>query len=116
MTIQILLLVFVLLVLARVVWRYLHHDIRGRELAIWGGFWLAVGAAVAVPRTTDIVAQWVGVERGADLLVYVSVLTLFYVVFRIMVRLERLERTTTTLTRTAALRSADAPAVDSKTK
>ncbi len=104
MTIQVLLLAFVCLVLVRVVWRYIRHDLRGRELIWWGGFWLAVGAAVTVPRTTDVVARLVGVERGADLLVYVSVLALFYLAFRILVRLERMERDITTLSRTAALR------------
>lgn len=116
MTIQIILGIFVLLVLTRVVWRYIRHEIRGRELAWWGIFWLAVGGAVVWPKTTDVVAQLVGVERGADLLVYISVLALFYIVFRILVRLERIERDITVLSRTAALRNPTPPITDEKTK
>ncbi len=107
MTIQILLGIFVLLVLARVVWRYIRHDIRGRELVWWGLFWLAVLAAVAAPQTTDVMAQWVGVARGADLLVYVSVLVLFYIVFRLLIHIERIERDITILSRAVALHHPD---------
>lgn len=100
-----------LLVLIRVVWRYIRHDIRGRELVWWSLFWLAVGAAVATPQTTDVVARWVGVARGADLLVYISVLALFYIVFRLLIHIERIERDITILSRTVALRNPDSSGI-----
>ncbi len=83
--------------------RYVRKDLRGRELIGWWIFWLVVAAAVAWPQATDGLAQLVGVERGADLLVYLSVLALFYAVFRILVSLERIHQDITTLTRAVAL-------------
>lgn len=104
MVIKILLLIFVLFVLLRTVFRFAKKEIRGRELLAWLVFWLLVGLAVVLPQTTDLLAQRVGVSRGADLLVYVSVLVLFYLVFKVLVKLEKVDRQITEVTRQVALK------------
>ncbi|MFA5358324.1 MAG: DUF2304 family protein [Patescibacteria group bacterium] len=104
MMIKILLLIFILFVLLRTVFRFVKKEIRGRELLAWLIFWLLVGAAVVLPQTTDVLANKLGVGRGADLLVYVSVLVLFYIVFRILVRQERIEREITRVVREIAVK------------
>jgi hypothetical protein len=107
MVIQFVILVFIVFVLGRIVSRWRAQQITGREVAVWTVFWVGVAAAVIFPRFTDVIAAAVGVSRGADLLVYLSVIGLFFVAFKIIVRLDQLERDLTKLVRGLALRDDD---------
>lgn len=107
MIIKIVIIIFILFVLSRTVMRFKKGDITSRELAIWAVFWLLVAVASALPKKTDIVAQWLGVERGADLLVYLSIIALFFVVFKIIVKLEKIDRDITKVVRNTALDEED---------
>lgn len=69
----------------------------------WLLVWTAGGLAVAFPHCATRVAQTIGVGRGADLATYVSIVTLFYVVFRLLMRIERLNRDVTDLVRAHAI-------------
>ena len=104
MIIKILLLIFILFVLLRTVARFIKKEIRTRELLAWLVFWLVVGTAVILPQTTDVLAEKVGVARGVDLLVYISVLVLFYLVFKVLVKLEKIDRQITGIIRAVALK------------
>ena len=65
--------------------------------------WL-VGIGVAViPDWFDRLAQAVGVERGADLLVYLAVLGLLYINYRLMIRTRTLEQEITAIVREIAI-------------
>src|SRR3989344_9492521 len=103
MIIKIIIILFILFVLWRTFSRYLKGDISIRELVIWVVFWLLVGLAAILPQKTDILAQWLGVSRGADLLGYSSIIVLFFVVFRIIVKLEKIDREITKVVRETAL-------------
>ncbi len=101
--IKIIIIIFILFVLSRTIVRFKRGDITSRELTIWAIFWLLVATATLVPKKTDTIAQWLGVERGADLLVYLSIIALFFVVFKIIVKLEKIDRDITKVVRHAAL-------------
>lgn len=89
-----------------------HMRVR-RVPVVWAALmcvvWLGVGVVALVPQTTDTVARAVGVERGADLLVYVAIMALVAVVFRLVMKLERVERDVTALVREDALRAMSKP-------
>lgn len=70
----------------------------------WLVFWLGAGTAVSLPWTTSLLASRLGVTRGVDLVIYVSVLGLFYISFKMMVKVEKLETLITKLTREIALK------------
>ena len=105
MIIKIIIILFILFVLWRTAVRFKKGDITSRELTIWVVFWVLVTIAALVPQKTDIVAQWLGVERGADLLVYISIIVLFFVVFKIIVKLEKIDRDITKVVRNTALKN-----------
>lgn len=104
MLIKILLLLFVLFALSRIFSRLYKEEITKKEFFIWLIFWLLVGGAVIWPKTTDIIAGFVGVSRGADLLVYISILVIFFIVFKIIVKLEKIDREITKIIRELSLR------------
>jgi len=101
--IQILIILFIAYVVFRTTKRFVKKDITLREYLIWLVFWILVGAATLVPQKTDIIARAVGVERGADLLFFISIITLFFVVFKIIVKQEKIERDITEVVRNTAI-------------
>jgi hypothetical protein len=103
MLIQIILLIFIGFVFLRIFSRIKRKEITLKEGIFWSFFWVLVGLAVLFPKTTDLFAKTLGVGRGADLLVYLAVIFLFYLVFRIFVHLEKIERNITKIIRKIAL-------------
>jgi hypothetical protein len=103
MIIKILLLSFIAFVLFRLLRRHREKAISTRWLILWLAFWGAAATVVLVPEIATRLAQAVGVGRGSDLAIYVAVLGAYYILFRIMVRLERMERDISKLVEELAL-------------
>jgi small membrane protein len=69
---------------------------------------LGAGAvAVVVPETTDAVANFVGVGRGADLVTYISIVAILFVLVHYFSKFVELQRNLTHLTRELAILRAD---------
>ena len=73
---------------------------------LWTLFWIAVGVVVLRPEFTTLLAHLVGVGRGVDLVTYLALLLIFYLLLRLFTRLEELERDITGLVREIALERA----------
>ncbi len=101
--IQILILLFVLFAITRTFFQFRRGKITLAVLFLWITLWLVAGVVVVLPQTTDMLARFVGVGRGVDAVMYVSITALFYAVFRLLVRIEEVEREITKLVRTLAI-------------
>ncbi len=77
-----------------------------REGVAWLALWLMAGLAIAWPDSTTAVATTVGIRRGADLVLYCSVLGMLVGFFMVYSRLRRLRRDVTLLTRHLAIQQA----------
>ena len=75
-----------------------------REALAWSLLWVAASAVIILPQTTTEVANLFGVGRGVDLVLYASVAGLFFLVFRLFVSLDKMERQLTDIVRRAALK------------
>ena len=104
MLIKIVLILFILFVISKVALRYKDKVISLQEFILWTIFWFGVSFVVIFPELTSIVANWLGVGRGVDLVIYISVLILFYLVFRTLVRLDKIEKDITKIVRELALK------------
>lgn len=102
-TLQIFLLAFVLFALSRVLFRHKDKIISTRAATFWTIIWLGAIIGIMLPKTTTELAQVFGVGRGVDVIVYVSLTLLFYLVFRIYVMIEDLRHEITFLIRQIAL-------------
>lgn len=72
------------------------------------GVFFAVGVFfVLFPETTNKIAHWVGVSRGADLLFYFSILFLFFLILKLYSRLRRVEQKFTELVRNKSIEEAE---------
>ncbi len=103
LVIQILILAFVLFAIARALMQFRQGRLPIGWLVFWLLFWFAAGLVAVLPQTTEIAARFVGVGRGADLVIYASLTALFYLVFRLFVKIEDVEREITRLVRTLAM-------------
>lgn len=79
--------------------------INRRAAFAWSVLWLATGISIARPSLTIVVAHFLGIGRGADLVFYCAILAMFIGFFVTYVRLKRLDRQITILVREAALSS-----------
>lgn len=69
---------------------------------------IALGAvAVLAPGTADDVAHYMGVGRGADLITYVSIVAIFFVLVHYYTKFVELQRNVTHLTRELAILRAE---------
>ncbi|MDP3771586.1 MAG: DUF2304 domain-containing protein [bacterium] len=85
---------------------------QNRQLSRWAVFmwallWVAVGFVSFIPELTNRLADFLGIGRGADVVIYAAIVVLLALLFRVSVRLEQLDRAITTVTRELALRDRD---------
>lgn len=73
------------------------------HIVIVFGMLAAGGAAVIFPEETDVIANWVGIGRGVDLIGYVVDVTVLFVLLHYFTKFVELERQVTTLTRELAI-------------
>lgn len=104
LVIQVILILFFLFVIGSVIQRYRVGDLSWRAAAFWILFWIAAGVIVIEPNATFYVAHLVGVGRGADVVVYVALVIIFFILFQFILKLTRLERNLTKVVRELALR------------
>lgn len=100
---QFLFTLFILFAISRAILRFKEGKISFLALLGWVFLWLWVGIIIWIPGVTTHIAKILGIGRGADLIIYGSIVTLFYLIFRIYVKLEDIERQITQLARKIAL-------------
>ncbi|MBI4133774.1 DUF2304 domain-containing protein [Candidatus Uhrbacteria bacterium] len=103
LVIQILILIFILFALSRTVLQFRERKLRVHWFVVWLLLWAGVGFVVLRPEVTSRLARFVGITRGADLVVYTAIIVLSYLVFRVLVKIESLEGQITKLVRHLAL-------------
>ncbi len=110
---QVLIIIFSVFVLLKVNKRYRQGELSGRSAFLWSVFWLLVAFISLWPRTADFLAGRIGIEsgRGVDLAVYVSIPFLYYAVFKIVAKLDRIERNQTKIIRHLAIKEEEASKV-----
>lgn len=102
---QIVLLIIIFFALSRVLLRVRGKNISMKMGLFWTLLWVLAAVGVLLPATTSVVARAVGVGRGADIVIYVSLLLLFYLTFRIYVMIEDLRRDITSVVRQLAIKN-----------
>jgi hypothetical protein len=89
-------------------WRRASQNTLARRTAIlWSALWIGAAVIVMRPEVASFFASVVGVGRGVDAVVYVAIIVLYALLFRIFLRLERIDRDITALTRIVSLAARD---------
>ncbi len=69
----------------------------------WLTLWIAATIAILFPEVTVVVARFLGIDRGADLVFYCGILAMFAGFFLTYVRLRRIDKSITVLARQMAI-------------
>ncbi len=101
---QIIITLFTVLILGKLFRQRQQNKINLAAFFTWLLLWLFVLVVFWQPDTTSYLASLLGIGRGADLVVYLSILVIFYMLFKILVRLNKLDSELTKLVRAEALK------------
>ena len=107
--IQIILILVALAVVIRVFRQYKKQKIAVQWFFFWVGFWAIVILISLTPQTADVFAELVGVGRGADLIIYLSLVLIFVLLYRLGARVDQLNSELTELVRKIAIDKAKKP-------
>jgi hypothetical protein len=101
--IQIIIVIFALFALSRAFLRFKDNKLTKTEFLFWTLIWLAVIVFAFTPRLTSWVSSLLGIGRGVDLIIYLSIIVLFYLIFRLYVKMESIRKDITLLVRKFAI-------------
>lgn len=97
--IQLFLVLFFALALLKVIVRFKEGEMNFLNALVWFLFWLLAAMVVLYPRLAVGLAKFLGVGRGVDAVIYLAMAGLFFLVFRLWIRLEKIEKNLTSLVR-----------------
>ena len=75
----------------------------------WIALWIAAAAGIADPDVLVRIAHFLGIGRGADLVLYLSILFMFAAFFVVYLRFRRIDEQMTKIVRHLAIRDAERP-------
>ncbi|MCK9378650.1 MAG: DUF2304 family protein [Candidatus Moranbacteria bacterium] len=90
--------IFVIFAISRVFLRYKGKEISLREMIFWNFIWMIVLIVVLFPNLTTNIAKIIGIGRGVDTAFFISILLLFYLIFRLYVKIDKIDKDITELT------------------
>lgn len=100
---QFLFAVFALVAIVSVIKKKKEGRFGAKGMMFWVLFWLLVIIAVLWPDSTTILANRFGIGRGTDFILYISAAVIFYLIFKLHIKIEAISRDITKLVRKETL-------------
>lgn len=102
---QILAIIIIVFFLARIFWQRKNNALSQSEFNFWLIFWfLALLAIIFLKKIDALVADLGFSGQGIDVLFYLAVIILFYFIFRLRLRMEKIEKNITKIVQEIALK------------
>jgi len=106
---QIIALLVILFFLLRLFGQKTKKEISGHEFFLWFIFWLVAAAAIVFIKPLDHLVRSLGFSgSGINFLVYLAVLALIYLVFRLSLKINKLDRGLSAINEAVTLKKAEA--------
>lgn len=109
MELQIVAAIFVLFAISRVYLRFKERKLSSFNFLFWNLVWIGGLSVVLFPNLSSQLAHIVGIGRGADAIIYASIVVIFYLLFRIYIKLEDTNKQITELARKVSLQEVKTP-------
>lgn len=97
-------IIFALFALSRAFLRYKDKSIKTIEFFSWSVVWIGVITLALFPGIFTALSRVIGIGRGVDILLYLGMIILFYLIFRMYIKIEGQQKEITILVRELALR------------
>ena len=102
--IQILMILFALFAWSRAALRLRDKEIPIGEFIFWSIIWVAVIVFSILPGILGWISTLLGIGRATDMAIYVSIIVLFYLVFRLYVKFDSQSQDITRVVREISLK------------
>ena len=100
---QIILSAIVFFILIKTFKSYRKKQMSSSFSIVWCLFWCAVLFVIYYPGFLSGIASMLGIGRGVDFALYVSIISLFYLIYIINLKVEKLNRDLTKIIRKIAI-------------
>lgn len=100
---QIFAILFALFAFSRALLLFKDGKINWKEFSFWTVIWGGVVVVSLSRSVVDSFSQFFGVQRPVDAMVFISIIMLFYLVYRIYAKFDHVEHEITLLTRKTSL-------------
>ncbi len=101
---QLIALIIILFFLSRLFIQKKKSNINNFEFNFWASFWFLAALAIIFLKQIDIFVSKLGFSStGINFLLYLATMVLFYLIFKLRLRLNNLENKLTKLTRSIAI-------------
>jgi len=104
LTIQIVGFIGILLILVIVLSRFKKKQLSLFEFISWTILWIFLGLLAIFPSLMMDLARLLGVGRGVDVIIYIALFLIFYLIFKINIRMEKMDQDITKIVKEVALR------------
>lgn len=98
MIFKIFIILFIAFTASRAYLRFKDKSLTLQMLLFWVSLWFITLITVFIPWISDSVATIFGVEHGTDIAFFFTLMLLLYLVFRLYIKLEEVDRSVTDLT------------------
>lgn len=88
---------FVFFAISRTYLRFKDRSLGVISFVLWSVIWLLALVFVFDPNLSNIIAKTAGLGRGADAAFLLSIVMLFYLIFRLYVKIDTIDKHLTTL-------------------
>ena len=102
--IQVIAIIFAIFLLVKVILRLKNKKLTLNEFLFWSTMWVLLILLSIFPQVSDRIANFFGFGRGLDFFIVSSILLMFYLIFRVISKLEDMDAKITKLARNMALK------------
>lgn len=102
--VQFLIIILIILTLVKTAANFKKNKISLPTFLFWLALWLIILVVAIFPQVTGFLANLLGVKRGVDVIIYFSVICIFFILFRIVIRLEKMKQEITEIVRHLSLK------------
>ena len=99
-------ILFACFAVSRAFLRFKSKNITASELFFWVIIWVVFATLITLPGLSSIAANLLGIGRGADAAFLLAVILLYYMVFRLYVKIDHVDKDLTNLVSELAKKSA----------
>ena len=97
-------LIIILFFLSRLLWQKRKKQINSGEFIFWLVFWISAAMAIISLKWIDKLVAGLGFSgSGIEVLFYIAVVILFYFIFRLRLKMEKMEKNITKIVREISL-------------
>ena len=112
--IQIPILIFTLFALSRVFINIRNKTFKELEGFFWVTFWFLASIAAIFPQVVSYIGDRVGIKTGSDIAVYISLIFLTYLIFRLYAKLDKQNKAITKIVRKIAIENERKPSKNNR--